>query len=424
MSERAAVQTATPVPSSAARAASPVRLLRRKCGCGGDHEGECDECRKKRMGTVQRSAIDAASLDRIPQEVDEELARAGTTLEPGVRRFMEQRFGHDFGTVRVHSNARAAASADAVRARAYTVGSDVVFAAGQYQPETGEGRRLLAHELTHVVQQSGSASPAADSATAEARDEAEAVRAEHMVAASSPAPVAVSSSPGSALRRQGGGTQGQPAPKKPSAIEKLTHLTFHLGDATFEIDLPSSVSATLPIELSGRTKITFALKGTTSGAFTFTATLDGIPHVRIIAKAGVEVGDKSKATAGITVEATRKVCRVKNEGEMRKDLQSAGDKLKSAIVDFQKLPDALAGVSDEVERAKIIGTRAGAVGSAIGAVNSAIEKAKAPCKETPVFSFDFGVQAPLQPAQPDFFGPGSSAPPMGPSVGATFTWHF
>ncbi len=66
---------------------------------------------------------------------------------------MEPRFGHDFSQVRIHTDERAAETARAVNALAYTVGRDVVFGAGQYAPQTDEGRRLLAHELTHVVQQ-------------------------------------------------------------------------------------------------------------------------------------------------------------------------------------------------------------------------------------------------------------------------------
>jgi len=66
---------------------------------------------------------------------------------------MEQRFGHDFSRVRVHADAKAQMSAQAVNANAYTVGNDIVFASGRYLPGLAEGRRLLAHELTHVVQQ-------------------------------------------------------------------------------------------------------------------------------------------------------------------------------------------------------------------------------------------------------------------------------
>jgi len=68
---------------------------------------------------------------------------------------MEPRFGHDFSQVRVHTNAKVAESARAVNALAYTVGRDVVFGVGQYAPTTSAGQRLLAHELTHVVQQQG-----------------------------------------------------------------------------------------------------------------------------------------------------------------------------------------------------------------------------------------------------------------------------
>jgi hypothetical protein len=66
---------------------------------------------------------------------------------------MESALGHDFGDVRVHTDAAAAGSARAVQAQAYTVGSHVVFGEGRYQPGSTEGRRTLAHELTHVVQQ-------------------------------------------------------------------------------------------------------------------------------------------------------------------------------------------------------------------------------------------------------------------------------
>jgi hypothetical protein len=76
-----------------------------------------------------------------------------------VRAFFEPRFGHDFGGVRLHTGAQAADSASSINALAYTVGRDVVFGAGQFSPDTDTGRRLLAHELTHVVQQTASTSP-------------------------------------------------------------------------------------------------------------------------------------------------------------------------------------------------------------------------------------------------------------------------
>ena len=78
---------------------------------------------------------------------------SGQPLDPATCALMETRFGHDFSKVRVYTDARAAASASALDARAYTIGQTIVFGAGEYAPATGQGRRLLAHELAHVAQQ-------------------------------------------------------------------------------------------------------------------------------------------------------------------------------------------------------------------------------------------------------------------------------
>ncbi len=79
-------------------------------------------------------------------------SRGGASLPADIRDHFEPRFGRDFGGVRVHDDAEAADAARAVRARAYTVGSDIVFGSGEYRADTADGKRLLAHELTHVVQ--------------------------------------------------------------------------------------------------------------------------------------------------------------------------------------------------------------------------------------------------------------------------------
>jgi hypothetical protein len=123
------------------------------CSCG----GTCSKCRAQNpigqhehrpepAGGHESSAVGDTLFPRLG---------AGQPLDRDTRRSLEERFGAGFGSVRVHSDAAAAASARALRARAYTVGRDVVFGAGQYAPQTREGRRLLAHELTHVVQQRG-----------------------------------------------------------------------------------------------------------------------------------------------------------------------------------------------------------------------------------------------------------------------------
>lgn len=130
-------------------------VLQRKCACGGSAKsaGDCAECAEKRDATLQRSATQHAVPGIAPPIVHDVLRSPGRPLDPATRAFMEPRFGHDFGGVRVHSDARAAASARSIDARAYTVGRDVVFGAGQYATGTAEGRSLLAHELAHVVQQ-------------------------------------------------------------------------------------------------------------------------------------------------------------------------------------------------------------------------------------------------------------------------------
>jgi len=83
----------------------------------------------------------------------------GRPLAESERAYFEPRFGYDFGQVRMHTDTRAAESARAINAKAYTLGHDIIFGAGLYAPETGEGQRLLAHELTHVVQQKTSEVP-------------------------------------------------------------------------------------------------------------------------------------------------------------------------------------------------------------------------------------------------------------------------
>lgn len=93
----------------------------------------------------------------IGAEIEGRLDRlrgSGRPLPEASRALFEARLGVDLGQVRLHTDGRAAVAADAVHARAFTRGQDVVFAAGQYAPETAEGQRLLAHELVHVVQQS------------------------------------------------------------------------------------------------------------------------------------------------------------------------------------------------------------------------------------------------------------------------------
>jgi hypothetical protein len=105
-------------------------------------------------------SLGSAGGGEAPPIVHEVLRSPGQPLDRATREFMEPRFGHDFSSVRVHTDAKAAASAGAVQAKAYTVGQNVVFGAGTFAPGTQAGQRLVAHELTHVMQQDGSPNPA------------------------------------------------------------------------------------------------------------------------------------------------------------------------------------------------------------------------------------------------------------------------
>jgi hypothetical protein len=178
-------------------ATAPALRLRRKCACG-QHSaggGECEECKKKREESLRRSALDTAPLSGVPPIVHQALGAPGRPLDPATRAFMEPRFGRDFSGVRVHSDPLAAESARAVQAHAYTVGSDIVLG-----EERGGGseRRLLAHELAHVVQQS----QGSGTARSESAEEAEADRAaDHVMAGRAGAPELVPGTP--TLRRNG-----------------------------------------------------------------------------------------------------------------------------------------------------------------------------------------------------------------------------
>lgn len=107
-------------------------------------------------GLLQRAAVKREVMSEAPLIVHEVLRSPGQALDSATRAVMEPSFGHDFSQVRVHTDAKAAESASAVNALAYTVGRDIAFGRSQYVPQTNEGRKLLAHELTHVVQQSAS----------------------------------------------------------------------------------------------------------------------------------------------------------------------------------------------------------------------------------------------------------------------------
>src|SRR6202521_4673089 len=103
--------------------------------------------------TAGNATVSAALEEQEPSPVKDVVGSGGAPLDNDTRGFMESRLGADFGDVRVHTDATSSESARSVQAHAYTVGSDVVFQSGKYAPESDSGKRMLAHELTHVVQQ-------------------------------------------------------------------------------------------------------------------------------------------------------------------------------------------------------------------------------------------------------------------------------
>ncbi len=155
-------------------------LLQRKCACGkaAGPDGECAECKKKRESGAmlqrksgQATAPSQASME-APPIVHDVLRSPGQPLDAASRTFMEPRFGYDFSRVRVHADSRAAKSAEAVNAQAYTVGSNIVFGSNRGGVGNLPHQRLLAHELAHVVQQGGR-QPGGSLQVAPANDSAE-----------------------------------------------------------------------------------------------------------------------------------------------------------------------------------------------------------------------------------------------------------
>jgi peptidoglycan hydrolase-like protein with peptidoglycan-binding domain len=140
---------------------APARI-QRVCGeC--EHEMQRQSMKEDEDKLLQKKESAASGTPAVTPEVQagvDALRGGGEPLAAPARAFFGPRFGRDFGHVRVHTGAQAARSARAVNAQAYTIGHDIVFGEGRYAPGTESGRRLLAHELTHTVQQGGPASPA------------------------------------------------------------------------------------------------------------------------------------------------------------------------------------------------------------------------------------------------------------------------
>ncbi|HTS36386.1 MAG TPA: DUF4157 domain-containing protein [Candidatus Solibacter sp.] len=139
---------------------SRTAMVQRECACG----GTCSSCQQKAAEEQSESELVQRQVsgesDQPPATGVIPTDSPGHPLDRNTRAFMESRFGEDFSDVRVHTDAQAGKSADALAANAYTTGRDIYFAAGKYAPSTRDGQHLIAHELTHTVQQENAGLPA------------------------------------------------------------------------------------------------------------------------------------------------------------------------------------------------------------------------------------------------------------------------
>lgn len=227
----------------------------RGCACGGG----CPRCRAAPQDpAVRRSKAAARGTDpRVaPPEVADALDESGTGLDAAARADMEARFGRDFGDVRVHTGEAAERSADAVAARAYTVGNHVVFGAGQYAPGSAAGRRLIAHELAHVLQQGAHAPalPRLDALRVGARDdplERQADALADAALAGSPTPGTAGGGPSRVQRQElpdaetpAAGPSGEEAPATGAADAGAAEAGRGAGDAGAEAGEAAGAAAT------------------------------------------------------------------------------------------------------------------------------------------------------------------------------------
>jgi hypothetical protein len=160
--ETVAEQRTKMPPPGAVSSQDRERNVDSKCSAYDMNKEEMGEGEK--MTTIQRKAsgdINLEASDEITNEINNLRLIGAPLLDANTKEIMMSNFGYDFNKIRIHADQRAARSAKSLDALAYTVGNDIVFAEGHYKPNTIEGRKLLTHELTHVLQQSklGEASP-------------------------------------------------------------------------------------------------------------------------------------------------------------------------------------------------------------------------------------------------------------------------
>jgi hypothetical protein len=271
---------------------------------------------------VRRKGVqdDSAPIE-APPIVEEVLRSSGQSLDASTRSFMEQRFGHDFSRVRVHTDARAAASAQALGAWAYTINSHVAFGPGQYQPDTIAGRKLLAHELTHVIQQAHAPR------TGRARDMQKPLTGQREFENPRILPISIGLRTGTDLRRQSiqEGEKGKSLPAGPFIIPKVV-VTARQTDAP------------VPVKFLPHAKDSSVLKP--DNASVKSPFVDALPSQTPAASAGGDAISKLKAAVDLVMVADVTFVEVKTPQEL----------LQNADILNHQITDVLARLTSEAAR--------------------------------------------------------------------------
>ena len=170
--------------------------------------------------TAGNASVSAALEEQEPSLVKDVVGSGGgSPLDRDTRGFMESRLGADFSDVRVHTDGKATESARSVQAYAYTVGTDVVFQSDKFAPDSDSGQRMLAHELTHVVQQrsgpvAGTPAPGGIqiSSPSDSFEQAAESSADHVMSSSAPSTESVAAAPAAVQREATEGEEEDEAP--------------------------------------------------------------------------------------------------------------------------------------------------------------------------------------------------------------------
>lgn len=210
------------------------------------------DCLNEMKLLLQRASPVPLVCSHGPSMVNRVLNSPGKPLDAAVHRAFEPRFGHDFSGVRVHSDAEAAASARALHANAYTLGQHIAFDTGKYEPQTREGRKLIAHELAHTVQQKHGGSDSGRLSLGESTDHSE-TEADRVSEAIQDGPVSIGSRRPLSVQRQM--NPATPANAVPANLDTPRRLDLDLAESASPFMAAAIGSATIDRFETGKAEI-------------------------------------------------------------------------------------------------------------------------------------------------------------------------